>query len=88
VADVLNNSNGEALDYAGVPFSVDAVREGHYTLWNYEQFLWPAGLTTAEQTFRDDIVNGIDATLDETKFVKRSTMQVIRSGDGATVTPL
>jgi len=82
------STGAEALDYAGYSFSVDAVREGKYTLWNYEQFLWPAGLTAAEQTFRDDIVNGIDASLDETKFVKRSTMQVERTGDGATVRPL
>ncbi|MFP4351490.1 MAG: hypothetical protein ACLFRP_01355 [Puniceicoccaceae bacterium] len=78
----------EALAYAGESFSVDAVREGKYTLWNYEQFLWPAGLTTAEEAFKTDIVNGIDATLDETKFVKRSTMEVLRTGDGATVFPI
>lgn len=79
----------QKLTYNGVAFSLDAVRNGSYTLWTYEQLFNVAGDTSAAVvTFRPALLTALEADLSTSALACTiSSMQVNRSADGAPVQP-
>jgi hypothetical protein len=79
----------KALTYNGVAYSEDNVKNGQYTLWGYQQFYGPIGITTGEQTFFDGFVAAIPDTLNPLATgIKIPDMNVTRNGgDGGIITP-
>lgn len=79
----------KALTYNGVAYSENNVKNGSYTLWGYQQFYGPIGITVDEQTFFDTFVAEIPNALNPlTTGIKITEMNVTRNGgDGGPVTP-
>lgn len=79
----------KALTYNGVAYSEDNVKNGQYTLWGYQQFYGPIGITAGEQTFFDGFVAAIPDTLNPLATgIKIPDMNVTRNGgDGGIITP-
>lgn len=80
-------NGGRELTYNGVAYSEEAVKNGSYTLWGYQQFYNAPGLTAAETTFRDTLINTIPTTMG-TAGIPIPDMNVIRlGGDGGPLFP-
>jgi hypothetical protein len=78
----------QAMTYNGVPFSVDNVKKGAYTLWGYQQFYLDSDATTAEDTFDAAFRAAIPATLNGVDAIPLTDMSVLRGGgDGGPVAP-
>lgn len=74
---------GKTLTYNGVAYSPDAVKEGQYTAWSFQQLINRAPLGGTLQTFVNAMVPAIKAA-----DPIYNGLQVSRSSDGATVFPL
>jgi hypothetical protein len=78
----------KALTYNGVPFSVEGVKKGLYSLWGYQQFYLDNDATTAETTFDAAFRAAIPATLVEPNAIAITNMSVNRTGgDGGPIAP-
>lgn len=79
----------KALTYNGVAYSEDNVKNGQYTLWGYQQFYGPIGITGGEQTFFNNFTAEIPNALNPlTTGIKIPEMNVTRNGgDGGPITP-
>lgn len=80
------------LNYNGVRYSPENVRNGSYTLWGYQQLYTAAGLTESEQTFdttfRSQIATYLAGDVNGTTGIAVNTMRVTRQGgDGGPVIP-
>lgn len=81
------SEGAKALNFNGVPYTVDNVKNGRYTFWGYEQLYLINGATAAMKTFDTSLRNGIVANL-PTNAIAISAMNVQRSGgDGGAVAP-
>lgn len=78
-----------ALTYNGVPYSLENVTNGQYTLWGYQQFYGSVDITAGEQAFFDAFIAGIPAELDPLSTgIPNTEMNVTRNGgDGGPITP-
>jgi len=78
-----------ALTYNGVPYSLENVANGQYTLWGYQQFYGSADINLAEQAFFDAFTAFIPAQLDPLSTgIPTTLMNVTRNGgDGGPITP-
>ncbi len=79
----------KALTYNGVAYSEENVKNGSYTLWGYQQFYGPLGITAGEQTFLDTFTAEIPNALNPLSTgIKIPDMNVTRNGgDGGLITP-
>jgi hypothetical protein len=79
----------KALTYNGVAYSEDKVKNGEYTLWGYQQFYGPIGITVDEQSFFTTFTAAIPNTLNPLLTgIKIPEMNVTRNGgDGGPITP-
>lgn len=79
----------KALTYNGVAYSEDKVKNGEYSLWGYQQFYGPIGITGGEQTFFNNFTAEIPNALNPlTTGIKIPDMNVTRNGgDGGPITP-
>jgi hypothetical protein len=79
----------KALTYNGVAYSEANVKNGSYTLWGYQQFYGPIGITTEEQSFFNSFTAEIPNALSPlVTGLKIPDMNVTRSGgDGGPITP-
>ena len=79
----------QKLTYNGVAFSLDAVRNGSYTLWTYEQLFSVSGDTSAAVvTFQPALQSALETELSTSVLASTiSAMTVNRSSDGAPVQP-
>lgn len=78
----------KALTYNGVPFSVEGVKKGLYSLWGYQQFYLDADASADETTFDTAFRAAIPATLIEPNAIAIPNMSVIRTGgDGGPIAP-
>lgn len=77
------------LTYNGVAYSEDKVKNGEYTLWGYQQFYGPVGITTEEQSFFNAFTAEVPNALNPlTTGIKIPEMNVTRNGgDGGPITP-
>ena len=76
------NAGAVQLTYNGVPYSVDAVKEGRYTFWCYQNLMYQPTLITAKKTVADALATKIETV---TAPIKLSEMKCSRSTDGAVV---
>ena len=72
------------LTWNGVPYSLDAVKNGLYTFWAYEHLCYRPDVATDIKTVADALANTI---ITDTAQIKLSEMRVLRAGDGTVVTP-
>lgn len=86
LSDATSAINGGAvgLNYNGVPYTLDNVKNGLYTFWCYEHLLYKSTLTGVKKTVADTLATQI-ATVDAP--IKQSEMRVVRQTDGGVVTP-
>jgi len=103
----LSNNDGNAistqrLNYNGIPFSKDAVKNGSYTLWSYQHLfyrptiaaskkvLFEGKLNPSKPLISDGLVKAIDNLLvagdASQNNIALSQMTVERTGDGVPVT--
>ncbi|MCB1206090.1 MAG: hypothetical protein KDN18_17650 [Verrucomicrobiae bacterium] len=92
ISDVNGPGTGvgaKALTYNGAAYSEDNVKNGRYSLWGYQQFYGPIGITQAEQDFFDGFTAEIPNALNPlTTGIKIPEMNVTRNGgDGGPITP-
>lgn len=92
ISDVSGPGTGvgaKALTYNGVAYSEDNVKNGKYSLWGYQQFYGPIGITGGEQTFFDSFTAAIPATLNPLSTgIAIPDMNVTRNGgDGGLISP-
>lgn len=92
ISDVNGPGTGvgaKALTYNGAGYSEDNVKNGKYTLWGYQQFYGPIGITGSEQSFFDAFTAEIPNALNPlTTGIKIPEMNVTRNGgDGGPITP-
>ena len=92
ISDVNGPGTGvgaKSLTYNGIPYSSDNVQNGSYTLWGYQNFYGPIGITVGEQSFFDTFVAEIPNALDPlANGITIPDMNVTRNGgDGGPVTP-
>lgn len=89
ISDLGPSANpARSLTYNGVPYSEVNVKNGAYTLWGYQQFYGPIGITAGEQTFFDTFVAEIPNALTPTTGFKIPEMNVERfGGDGGPIFP-
>jgi hypothetical protein len=87
-AEAATGSEGAiAMTYNGVPYSVQNVTNGRYTLWGYQQLYRASGPTAAEDTFDAALRAGIPANMG-TAGIPIPAMLVTRfGGDGGVVLP-
>lgn len=72
------------LTWNGIPYSLDAVKNGLYTFWAYEHLCYRPDVATDVKTVADALANTI---ITDTAQIKLSEMRVQRAGDGTIVTP-
>ena len=73
----------KALNFMGVPYSLQAVQEGSYAFWNYEFVCYKSTLAGAKKTLADALatrIKNFDAA------IPLSTMRVVRNNDGGVIT--
>jgi len=76
------------LTYNGVPFTVEGVKKGAYTLWSYQQFYRDADATAEQITFDTAFRTALPGTLVEPDAIAITNMSVVRTGgDGGPVAP-
>ncbi len=76
------------MKYNGVPFSVENVKKGLYSLWGYQQFYRDADATADEITFDTAFRTAIPGTLVEPNAIAITGMSVVRAGtDGGPIAP-
>lgn len=75
----------KVLAFNGVPFSIEAVKNGSYTFWNYENLLRRPGLTGDAAAALNGIRDKIKTADAGTAGVKMSDMAVGRDGAGKKV---
>lgn len=93
------NSGANRINYNGVAFSLNTVRNGTYSLWSYEHVYVRPGTSSTKQTLvlgssnptdplnSNGLVNSIDTLLGaSTTAVQLSTMNVLRNADGGPIT--
>ena len=76
------NAGAVELTYNGVPYSVDAVKEGRYTFWCYEHLMYQPTLGAAKKTVADALATKIETV---TSPIKLTDMKCSRTTDGAVV---
>ena len=77
---------GTTLNWNGVPYSADNVRQGRYTFWSYEFLCHRAGYVNLP--IANQLANQIDTVDAVSAGILRSTMAVERTVEGGDVTPL
>jgi len=87
-ADNIAIPNGAVeLKWNGVPYSDQAVREGHYTFWSYEHLFYRSSTTGVYKQFGDALANQIKTTDAGVAGIFLNTVKVSRAAEGALVTP-
>lgn len=76
------NAGAVQLTYNGVAYSVDAVKEGRYTFWCYQNLMYQPTLAGAKKTLADNLAIKIETV---TAPIKLSEMKCSRATDGAVV---
>jgi len=76
------NAGGVELTYNGVPYSVDAIKEGRYTFWCYQHLMYQPTLASAKKTTADALATKIETV---TAPIKLTDMKCSRTTDGAVV---
>jgi hypothetical protein len=75
-------SGAVPLSYNGVPFSIQAIREGQYGFWgNYYVYGRPS-VSTSAQTILNKLIatTGVNNHADDTVLIKKTSMHASRSG--------
>ncbi|MBU6303430.1 MAG: hypothetical protein KGS60_17930 [Verrucomicrobia bacterium] len=85
-----SNKDAVALNYNGVPYSYDNVRNGRYSFWSYERLFGPADEGADGAAFRAALTTAVDGQLSTSSTnnvgIKLGQMNVTRpGGDGAVV---
>lgn len=81
-------SNGAvALNFNGVPYTADNVKNGSYTFWSTYQMLRQQTLTGPTLSLFNSLKSSLIGAASGTSSIKLTDMQVVRAGDGATVYP-
>ena len=76
-------AGARGLTYNGVPYSLQAVKEGSYAYWNYQFVCYRSTMVGAKKTLADALANRIknfDA------LIKLTEMRVVRNNDGGVIT--
>ncbi len=76
------NAGAVQLTYNGVAYSIDAIKEGHYTFWCYEHLMYPSTLVAAKKSVADALATKIETV---TAPIKLMDMRCSRTTDGSTV---
>lgn len=86
VSDANNVTNGAAMTYNGIPYSVTAVENGQYTYWGYEHQYYNNNLTGGTLTVLDALQSSLETT-DPTPSggIPLAGMTVGRTQEGAPV---
>ena len=94
-AENLNTSTPVAvaareLSFNGVPFSNTAIEEGQYTFWGYEHLDNLTSASASVKSFVTSLKNQLNSGDDEVSAngITINAMNVARSSDGGTVSPL
>jgi len=75
-------AGGVELTYNGVPYSIDAIKEGRYTFWCYQHLMYQSTLVTAKKSVADALATKIETV---TAPIKLTDMKCSRTTDGAVV---
>jgi hypothetical protein len=89
-------ASASTISYEGVPFSVNNVQNGSYSMWGYEHLVnRTSGLSANQSAIRNALVAAITNqgyqttnTLYTSSFVDQARMNVQRGTDGGTITSL
>jgi hypothetical protein len=81
------NAGGVALNFNGVAYSTDNVKNGSYTFWSTYQMLRQQTLSGATASLFNSLKTTLIALPSSSSTIKLTDMQVTRAGDGATVYP-
>jgi hypothetical protein len=83
-ANVTGNGSGAMnLNYNGVPYTLDNVKQGLYTFWSYEYLLYRSSLGGVQKIVADQIKDNVTST---TATIKLGDMSVQRGAEGARLT--
>jgi hypothetical protein len=78
------NGGAKALNYNGIPYSLQAVREGKYTFWCYQHVTYRNTLTGGPKDVADLMANQI---LNTDSPILLNSMNCSRPTDGGQITP-
>lgn len=76
------NAGAKELTYNGVPYSLEAVKEGQYTFWCYQHVLYQQTISAAKKAIADNMADKIKTTYSP---IKLSEMNCSRTADGGVV---
>ncbi|MBV6497992.1 MAG: hypothetical protein CJBNEKGG_00206 [Prosthecobacter sp.] len=76
------NAGAQELTYNGVPFSLDAIKNGSYTFWCYQHVMYQQTLATAKKNLANTMADKITTTYAP---IKLSEMNCSRTADGGVV---
>lgn len=76
------NAGAQELTYNGVPFSLDAIKNGSYTFWCYQHVMYQQTLATAKKNLANTMADRITTTYAP---IKLTEMNCSRTADGGVV---